>query len=141
MKKRVGFGPTQGNRNQRMASVMKRELSVLLMNHFDFVGVHITNVLLTPDCRFARVYVRQGFDVGESKEDTAESPQVQKLVKSLNAELPKFRAHLGKTMNVRYVPELKVDYDHGQENAERVEAILAKIRSGEVVSEENDSSD
>ena len=73
----------------------------------------ITEVEVSPDLHFARVYV-SGF-----KED-----ETLALVDELQQRRGRIRSHLGKRIRLRYTPELDFKYDDTAARAGRIEALL-----------------
>jgi ribosome-binding factor A len=77
--------------------------------------VSITDVDVSPDLHFARVYV-SGYDEKET----------QKKVDELQAAKGRIRGFLGKRIHLRYTPELDFKYDETTMRASRIEALLVK---------------
>lgn len=81
----------------------------------------VTAVKVTPDLRFARVYV----SVLGSADD---QQQTLNGLKSAGAHL---RSELGRQMRVKYTPELSFELDTQAEEAQRLEALFRQIRDQE----------
>jgi len=75
--------------------------------------VSITEVDVSPDLHFARVYV-SGF----------EEKETQQKVKELQDAKGRIRGFLGKRIHLRYTPELDFKYDETTMRASRIEALL-----------------
>ena len=82
--------------------------------------VAITEVTLTDDLAFARIYVRPGVD-------GAGDPQ--QLLRGLGAATGRLRGEVGRALGLRRAPELRFVYDDGVERAGRVEELLAEIEA------------
>jgi ribosome-binding factor A len=80
----------------------------------------ITRVEMTDDCAFARIFVRAPIE-GEV------TPRA--LIRTLGAASGRLRREVGKAMALKKAPELRFIHDTGLEAAERVEELLAEIRS------------
>ncbi|MEK6372064.1 MAG: 30S ribosome-binding factor RbfA [Acidobacteriota bacterium] len=80
----------------------------------------ITEVEVSPDLHFARVYV-SGF-----KEDEARA-----VVDALQQRRGRIRSYLGKRIRLRYTPELDFRYDDTSARAGRIEALLKENPSND----------
>ncbi len=92
----------------------------------------ITRVEMTHDLAFARIYVRAPLD-------GAVEPRT--LVQALELATSRIRREVGKGMALRKTPELRFIHDTGVEAAERVEALLAEIRTEDEVEAPDDGED
>jgi ribosome-binding factor A len=81
----------------------------------------VTAVRLSADLRHARVFVSV---LGDDAERTA-------TMDGLRSATPYLRSEIGRQMRLKYLPELVFELDHGAEEAERLEAVLRKIRETE----------
>src|SRR5690242_4044658 len=77
----------------------------------------ITDVEVSPDLHFARVYIS-----GLKEEETRE---VVDRLQDLRGRVRKF---LGARIRLRYTPELDFRYDETTMRASRIEAILAQVK-------------
>lgn len=77
--------------------------------------VSVTDVEISPDLHFARVYV-SGYDEKETKEK----------VEELQNAKGRIRGFLGKRIHLRYTPELDFKYDETTMRASRIEALLVE---------------
>ena len=73
----------------------------------------ITEVEVSPDLHFARVYVS-----GLNEEE------VRNVVGALQERRGRIRSYLGKRIRLRYTPELDFKYDDTAARAGRIEALL-----------------
>ena len=80
----------------------------------------ITGVDVSPDLRFARVFI------SGLKED-----ETRDVVKALQNARGAVRRYLGKRIHLRYTPELDFKYDEAPERGGRIEALLAGIKPKE----------
>src|SRR5215210_4788580 len=76
----------------------------------------ITEVEVSPDLHFARVYV------SGLKED-----ETRALVKELQERRGRIRGFLGKRIHLRYTPELDFRFDETTMRAGRIEDLLSEI--------------
>ena len=93
---------------------------------FDMGWSSISEVEVSPDLRYARVYI-----TGLKEEDT------KKTVEELRRVAPQARHALGRRIHLRYTPELDFRYDETAMRALRVETILREV----LPPEENDDDD
>ncbi|MEA2509342.1 MAG: ribosome-binding factor [Actinomycetota bacterium] len=77
----------------------------------------VTAVRVTRDLRYARVFISV---LGSHDEQDA-------TMQGLKSATPFLRGRLGREMRVRYLPELTFELDHGPEEAERLERLLARL--------------
>jgi ribosome-binding factor A len=85
-------------------------------------SVNITRVSMTDDLRLARVYVRVGVEL------EADTVQRRALMRGLERASGRLRRELGSALGLRYTPELRFQYDDGEDAARRVDELLAEIR-------------
>ena len=80
----------------------------------------VTRVEMSEDLRFARVLVRLAYrdDEGSARTD---------LMRALAAAGGRLRSHVGRTLKLRFTPELRFVYDEGPDAARRVDELLAEI--------------
>jgi ribosome-binding factor A len=91
---------------------------------FDFGWSSISEVEVSPDLHYARVFI-----TGLKEEDT------KKTVEELRRVAGQVRHHLARRINLRYTPELDFRYDETAMRALRIETILREVMPPE---EEND---
>lgn len=105
-------------RPERVAHRVQAELASLLLRDLRDPGlrdVHVSAVRMTPDLRLARVYVRslRGVDAAPA------------ALAAFARATPFIRNSLGRSLGLRYVPELRFEYDTTIDTAARLEAALA----------------
>ncbi|MBI4408895.1 MAG: 30S ribosome-binding factor RbfA [Gemmatimonadetes bacterium] len=106
----------------RLNEQFRREITELLRQEVrdPRVGtVTVTEVDVTPDLAYARVYISTLGDAAE-KEQTLEG---------LRAAAPYLRGELGRRLRIRRVPELHFEIDRALEQALRIERLLRELRS------------
>jgi ribosome-binding factor A len=109
------------HRIERVNSMIRRELSDLLQRQVkdprlgEFVAV--TEVSVSPDLKFAKVFVSQLGD-----EDDKE-----RVLKGLVSASGYFRTELGKRLKMRYVPELHFIWDESIEHGDRISQLLDNV--------------
>jgi len=104
-------------RPARVAQRVQAELAHLLLHDVRDPRLHeviVSDVRMTADLRVARVYVR-------SLAPVADPPGVSD---ALGRAAPFLRARLGERLKMRYVPELRFEYDDLQDDARRLEELL-----------------
>jgi ribosome-binding factor A len=102
-------------RPERVGSVIKEELSQLILREVDISGglVTIVDVAVGKKLDYARVHVSV---IPASLEAHA--------LRVLNMKIGEFQHALNKKMNIRPMPLISFVIDHGYENAARVEKVL-----------------
>ena len=105
-------------RPERVAQRVQAELAQLLLRELHdprLRDVHVTAVRMTPDLRTARIFVR-----------TLTSPEAAPAaLAAFKRATPFIRSCLGRALGLRYVPELRFEYDTTIDSAARLEAALA----------------
>ena len=113
-------------RSLRVAQQIKRELAEMLRRDLKderIAGiVSITEVELTGDCRYARIFVSVYGD------DAAKQGTLQALTDSTGH----IRGELGRRLQLRFAPEVSFRLDDSLERGAKVSQILAKISRGEI---------
>lgn len=111
-------------RSEKVAEAIHEEVSALLVKGLKDprIGfVTITGVKVTDDLHLATIYFTViGND--EQKTDSAAG---------LNSAKGFIRREMGKTLKMRYVPDLIFRYDASVEYGNRIEGILKEIKTGE----------
>lgn len=97
---------------------------------FDLGWSSISEVEVSPDLQYARVYI-----TGLKEDET------KKTVEELCRLAPQVRHHLGRRIHLRYTPELDFRYDETAMRALRVETILREVMPPQEDTETNDESD
>lgn len=110
-------------RIQRLNEQLKREISLIIRRDVrdPRVGVvTVTDVEATSDLALARVFVR-----------TLGQGDIAEVLEGLRAAEPHIKRHLGQTLSIRRVPELRFERDDTLERALRIEEILEEVRPEE----------
>jgi len=106
-----------GRRPERVAEMVLRELSQMLIRDLKdprLRGVTLTRVKMSDDLRHGRVF----FSHLQGQAHSAEA------VKGFRSASGFIRRQIGRTLQLRYTPELDFEFDPGIENAARVDALL-----------------
>jgi ribosome-binding factor A len=117
-------------RADRLAERIREEVATFLSSGAKdprILGlITITGVDVTPDLRRARIFVSvMGSDMERSATFAA--------LESLSGHL---RSRLGKSLRLRFAPEIEFAHDKSVERAARIETLLERIKSGELPPEE-----
>jgi ribosome-binding factor A len=89
-------------------------------------GLVVTNVTMTPDLRLAKVYWRlatsslPGVDLAVSRADAE---------KALDKSQGRLRRAVTARLGLRYAPELRFQYDDGQDARDRIEQLLHEVKT------------
>lgn len=116
--------PSDVKRADRVAPRMRREISEMLANEINdprVRGVVITRVEVSGDLQFARVFFR----LMAGGEDVAKQQDAERGLTSCSG---KVRKAVGQRMALQKAPELRFQYDDGQDARTRVEELLEEIR-------------
>lgn len=117
-------------RPEKVAHLMRRELAEILDRRLRdprlATMVSVTDVEVTPDLSFARVYVA----VHGSAEDQ------QRAMEVLTHAAGFVRRELGPRLGLREVPEVRFLPDQSLERGARVDELLRRIQSGESVGDD-----
>ena len=117
------MGAEQSIRARRVAEGIREELSKLLAFEVKdprASGAVVTRVEMHADLQSGRVFIRRL----EAADDDAK----RTLVGALEHASGMLRRELTKRLGLRRAPELKYVYDDGQDNAARVEQLLAEVQ-------------
>ncbi len=79
--------------------------------------ISVTKVKVTPDLKYAKVYV----SILNAKNN-------EKTLEGLKASSGFMRSSLAKKVNLRITPELVFEYDDSLEHGERIESLLKQIK-------------
>ena len=119
-------------RKQRVESVMKREISDVIMRgikdpkaHLTLVSVH--RVSLTDDMRIAHVFVSV---MGEKEIK-------EKTFKALRSASGFVRHEVGEAMRLRYNPEIVFELDETQDEILKIEGLFRKLEDERKKNEPN----
>lgn len=119
-------------RPERVAGLMKREIAGILAHELDDPRlsslVSVTDVEVTHDLSFARVYVSVLASEAEREREIATLQRAAGFV----------RHQLAPRLGLREVPELRFVHDGSIERGARVEEILRRIERGEPAGDEEE---
>lgn len=108
-------------KGERVASDMQRELGNILLleaKDEDFKNVTITDVEVTNDLSFAKIY----FTTTDNRE---------KVEKDLNNATGFFRSMLAERLEIRHTPELRFIFDESIEYGAKIEKIIEELHNEE----------
>jgi ribosome-binding factor A len=108
---------TEGKRSEKVADLIQREISQMLVKTLKDprIGfVTITRVVVSEDCRVAKVYFSVVGTLAEREQST----------KGLNSAKGYVRKELGRRMGLRYTPEIMFQFDPSIEYAIHIGEIL-----------------
>ena len=114
--------PREFTRSTRVAEQLRRELGELLRHGVKdprAQGATITDVEVSKDVSYARIYFSQLEDAPE---------QVKETEVALNHAAGYLRSELSKIMRMRHVPELKFLYDRSVAEGVRMDALIEAAR-------------
>ena len=107
-------------RQERLADLLKEEISAILFSKMQDPRLSlcsITDVVLSPDYRHARVYVTVVGPHGQKEE----------CVKALNAASGYFRREL-RRLDLKYIPVLQFQADTSAEYSQHIEELLKTVK-------------
>lgn len=107
-------------RTQRVASVIKQDLSKILLNYQRSNIITITDVKMTPDLSIARVYVSVIDNTGAEE---AVNEMLSQKKAAIRAELSALLRH-----QLRKMPELEFYRDETAEYASKMENLFRKVK-------------
>jgi ribosome-binding factor A len=108
-----------GRRQERLAEQIKEEVSMIIAGEVEdprVADVTVTDARLTPDLRYAKIYVTV---LGSDKE-------IDESLAALKHAAGFIRTQLGAVLRMRRTPELHFVYDNTTETASRIEKILSE---------------
>ncbi|MBI2829744.1 MAG: 30S ribosome-binding factor RbfA [Chloroflexi bacterium] len=112
-------------RIERVNHLLRQQLSELLQHNIKdprlSTFVAITEVAISPDLKYAKVYVSH---LGSEDEK-------QNTIQALNAASGYLRKELAKNTRLRRIPELKFEWDTSIERGARVLELLDKVKEKE----------
>ena len=107
-------------RLNRVNEELKKELSQILIYELKNPNVtgmlSVTKVKITPDFKFAKVYV-----------SILNSKNIKKTLEGLKESSGFIRSRLAKTVNLRITPELVFEIDDSIEHGAKIDAILKTL--------------
>lgn len=112
--------PKNENRLNRIDEELKKELSQIIsyeLKNPDATGmISVTKVKITPDLKYAKVYV----SILNSKND-------EKTIEALKKSSGFIRSQIAKRVNLRITPELVFEKDDSMEYGMKIESILKDL--------------
>ena len=102
-------------RKDRMASLIRDLLSKMILRDIEVPGalITITEVLVTEKLDYAKVKV-----------SVLPSEKMKESLRELTAKAGEFQFRLVREMNVRPIPRISFEEDHGPEKAAHIEKLL-----------------
>ena len=109
-----------GNRLNKINEELKREISNIInyeVTNANVTGlISVTSVKVTPDLRYAKVFV-----------SIINSRNIKDTLKALKKTSGFIRSRIAENVNLRVTPELIFELDESIEYGERIDTILAEI--------------
>lgn len=122
-------------RPERVAEQIKRETADILENHVRdprVLGmVSVTDVEVTPDLSYARIYVSVMVQAAPADE----------VLVALQNTAPFVRRQLAPRLKLREMPEIRFLRDDSLERGARIDYLLRKIAEGEPIPDEEEGED
>ena len=109
------------NRLGRVSEELKKVISQVInyeLKNPDVTGmISVTKVKVTPDLKYAKIYV-----------SVLNSKNLKKTMEGLKESAGYIRSEVAHTVNLRITPELVFEYDDSIENGEKIDAILKSLK-------------
>lgn len=116
--------PKNNNRLERVNEEIKKELSHIIsfeLKNPEATGmISVTKVKVTPDLKYAKVYV-----------SILNAKNVQKTMEALKQSAGFMRSQIAKTINLRITPELVFELDDSLAYGAKIESILKELKREE----------
>jgi len=116
--------PKNEARLNRVNEELKKQLSGVInyeLKNPNVTGmISVTRVKITPDFKYAKVYV-----------SILNSKNIQKTMEGLKESSGFMRSKLAKTINLRITPELVFELDDSLEYGERIDKVLKELKKEE----------
>ena len=113
--------PNHYNRQDRINEELKKELSRVIsyeLKNPNVTGmVSVTRVKITPDLKYAKIYV-----------SILNARSVEKTMEGLKESAGFMRSELAKTVNLRITPELVFELDDSLAYGQRIDSILKDLK-------------
>lgn len=113
--------PTNGNRLNRINEELKKEISHIIsfeLKNPDVTGlISVTKVKITPDLKYAKVYVSM-----------LNSKSKEKTLEALKKSAGYIRSGIAKKINLRITPELIFEEDDSMEYGMKIDSILKDLK-------------
>ena len=107
-------------RQRQVADLIQEEISEVIarrMRDPRVEGVTVTEVTVSPDLRYADIYVTK---IGSEEE-------LKEAIAGLAAAAGFLKRELGPRLNLRFMPDLRFHLDRSWERAARIDALLEEI--------------
>ncbi|MBP3255882.1 MAG: 30S ribosome-binding factor RbfA [Clostridia bacterium] len=112
--------PKNENRLNRINEELKKEISQIIsfeLKNPDATGlISVTKVKITPDLKYAKVYVSM-----------LNSKSNEKTLEALKKSAGYIRSEIAKRVNLRITPELVFEEDDSMEYGEKIDKILKDL--------------
>lgn len=112
--------PKNDNRLNRINEELKKEISQIIsfeLKNPDATGlISVTKVKITPDLKYAKVYVSM-----------LNSKSKEKTMEALKKSAGYIRSEIAKRVNLRITPELVFEEDDSMEYGEKIDKILKDL--------------
>ena len=105
-----------GRINEELMKAISHIITYELKNQDDTGMISVTRCKVTPDLKYAKVYV-----------SLLNSKNVEKTMQGLKNSAGFIRSQVAKTINLRITPELVFEYDDSIEHGEKIDNILKEI--------------
>lgn len=113
--------PKNENRLNRVNEELKKEISQIIsfeLKNPEITGlISVTKVKITPDLKYAKVYV-----------SLLNSKNEEKTIEALKQSAGFIRSLIAKRINLRITPELVFERDNSMEYGEKIENILKDLK-------------
>lgn len=113
--------PNKNNRMGRIDEELKKELSQIIsyeLKNPDATGmISVTRVKITPDLKYAKVYISM-----------LNSNSKEKTIEALKKSSGYMRSQLAKRVNLRITPELVFEEDDSMEYGMKIDSILKDLK-------------
>ena len=106
-----------GRINEELKKVISQVINYELQNSKVKGIVSVTKVKITPDLRYAKVYV-----------STLDPKDVKRTLEGLKESSGFIRSRVASSVNLRVTPELVFEYDDSEEQGYRIEQILRDLK-------------
>jgi ribosome-binding factor A len=116
-------------RPERLAETLREEITEIVGYELEdprLLSVTVTDVIVSPNLRDAKVFVLVEGDESEIRE----------ALKALHHAAPFVKQQVALNLNVRYAPHLHFVRDTVEERANRIEELLGEIKQGENLNKE-----
>ena len=111
-------------RTARVAQLIKQQISESLTRDIETEGyglITVTDVIVTPDLRMAKVYVSH-FQSGKSDDE---------ILAFLDQHTKVIRMSVGKSVRLKFTPELRFYVDQTLDKVEHLEELIRQIHEDE----------